>query len=382
MGIYNNLRNNLANALLGQQASNSAIASTLTNDTLANYQDYLRQNGFDESIVNGVAQGLNSGNKDIADWINQYNAGAGRSTPINIPKTDEEIGLARQGLFNTPQLTGSAQMSPRVGGLLPDLFHGYQENYSNSFNPSNWGNNTLADGRNKGLVYRTGELLGSLGRVVDSPLGRGLIAAGLNRALGYDNSLQEGLTAFVGRQNAQSADALYRNSLAQQGIDLSNVRGNVSKDMYNNVAKATTSAQRAQNQLTIASLKDNTSRARMIGVWVKNGIITPQEGSALASAYGITDADFQASNDTRKTDSQIALNEAKIDNINNPKPKVSKVIHESRGAGSTPKSASGKPIGVQSNNTGKVKMRYNGAIYNVDANRVQEYIKAGGEVVK
>lgn len=395
MGFYGNLRNSLQNtgsalasALLGQQANSTP--PTQANEALTNYQDYLRQNGYSDNVINGIPQGLNSGDKNIADWINQYNNGAGKQTPIRIPQTQEEIGLAKQGLYNAPQLQGSASVSPRTGGILPDLISGYKENYSNGLSPNNWGNNTLPDGRTKGFAYRTGELLGSLGKIVDSPVGRGLIAYGLNNALGYDDSLKEGLTAFVGRENNMSADRLYRDALQKQGIDTSHIRGIVSKDMYNNVTKATTNAQKAQNQLTIASLKDNTSRARLIGNWLRSGTITPAEASTLAAAYGITDADFQVSNETRKTDSQIGLNNAKIENINNPKPRVNISYrygktdvnhnHTSNGGTSTNK-GNNKPIGA-SNNSGKVRMRYQGKLYNVDANRVNEYIKAGGEVVK
>ena len=35
-------------------------------DPIAEYQDYLRQSGYSDDVINGVPQGLNSGNKDIA----------------------------------------------------------------------------------------------------------------------------------------------------------------------------------------------------------------------------------------------------------------------------------------------------------------------------
>ena len=63
-------------------------------DPISLYQDSLRQQGFSDDVVNGVRQGLNSGHKEIDQWIKQYNNGAGRENPINIPQTEEQIALA------------------------------------------------------------------------------------------------------------------------------------------------------------------------------------------------------------------------------------------------------------------------------------------------
>ena len=87
----------------------------------------------------------------------------------------------------------------------------------------------------KNWATRIGEGLGTLGRFVDSPLGRGLIAGGLNSALGYKNSLQEGLNAAVGRQQAQTADRVYRKQLGQMGYsqeDLDNITGDITPSIY------------------------------------------------------------------------------------------------------------------------------------------------------
>ena len=136
------------------------------------------------------------------------------------PYFAENMGLEE------PQVKMLTQVTPdRQGGILPDMARGYRENYNTGFNVNNIG-------QNKGWATRLGEGLGTVGRFIDSPLGRGLLAYGLNSALGYDNSLQEGLTAAVGRQNAKAANDLYRQQLEAQGIDTSNIGGNLTSDMY------------------------------------------------------------------------------------------------------------------------------------------------------
>ena len=130
-------------------------------------------------------------------------------------------------------MNATISQNPRTGGVLNDIASGYRENYLNRFNANN-----LAPDANKNWATRIGEGLGTIGRFVDSPLGRFALAAGLNSALGYDNSLQEGLTAGVGRQNALKNDRLYRQALEDQGIDTSQIKGNFTADMYDSLIKA------------------------------------------------------------------------------------------------------------------------------------------------
>ena len=117
-------------------------------DPISLYQESLRQQGFNDDVVNGVRQGLNSGNKEIDQWIQQYNNGAGRENPINIPQTEEEIEAARAGVFNIPTQASnvaSEDFESKVKqGLLDkfidgitDLSKGYNENRNTAFNPEN-----------------------------------------------------------------------------------------------------------------------------------------------------------------------------------------------------------------------------------------------------
>ena len=49
---------------------------------------------------------------------------------------------------------------------------------------NNFGDNKLPDGRDKGFAYRLGEGLGSIARVGESPLGRGLLTGAAIALLG------------------------------------------------------------------------------------------------------------------------------------------------------------------------------------------------------
>lgn len=210
----------------------------------------------------------------------------------------------------TPDENGQAEVSTQRftnfrPGLLNDLASGYRENYATGFAAPNWGQDQTADGRQKGFGYRLGEGLGSVGRFIDSPVGRGLIAAGLNSALGYDNSLQEGLTAAVGRQTNQTADRLYRQQLKQMGYtdeDLAGIKGNITKDMFSTLAMNNYRLNSLRVRQDIASATDNTKRANIIMQGLNNGTITPQEAQIQMANYGITLDDLQKSNATRNTE--------------------------------------------------------------------------------
>ena len=185
---------------------------------------------------------------------------------------------------------------------------GLYEGEENPMATPNWGERQIDDGRQKGFAYRLGEGLGSVGRFIDSPIGRGLMAAGLNNALGYDNSLQEGLTAAIGRQNAQTADRVYRNQLKQMGFgedELNNIRGNITSDMYKNIVS---NAYKFRNLDQNSYVKMKTLYDRQL----QQGIITPEEYKinvdALNNQYvnsqiqTMQAGNVQKSNQTRNTD--------------------------------------------------------------------------------
>jgi hypothetical protein len=100
----------------------------------------LTDNGWTEDVVNSALQGLNGGNKDMADYISAYNNNAPDDQKIAIPQTNEEIELARNGQFYQPQgntQDNSAQLKEslleRIKNGLGDFKAGYEDNSINGF---------------------------------------------------------------------------------------------------------------------------------------------------------------------------------------------------------------------------------------------------------
>lgn len=256
-----------------------------------------------EQLREGITNGLNYGNKDIANYIDRNN--------IRKPETEEDIELARLGKFNTPEIKGSLsqEINPQPQ-QKSGFFAGYRDNYDNGFAPSN-----LQKG-NKTWGYRLGEGLGTVGRFIDSPLGRGILAAGLNSALGYDNSALEGLTAASGRQNAVTADKLYRNELKKYGYtddELASVRGTIDADMFKNLSNNAYRSQKltqdqamkqlnAIRQLHSAGQIDNNTASMAIAKILQNTDMGDMGGF-----------NFQDSNQTRNTTSQIDYRNQKLE---------------------------------------------------------------------
>lgn len=196
--------------LFGKQAQATDSVNTenpLFNMITAKTDDWKKQ-GISDEAIQGVSQGLNSGNKELAQFITD--------NKINTPKTAEEIALAKEGKFNdyTP-VASTISENPRVGGALPNFINGYRENTNNGFNLENWTNNIGLDGRKKGLVYRVGEGLGTAARFLDSPAGKMLLAYGASNMLGDTNPLEQAFTAGAVNVNARMNDKLYRNELKQ-----------------------------------------------------------------------------------------------------------------------------------------------------------------------
>lgn len=140
----------------------------------------------------------------------------------------------------------TTSQSPRVGGLLPDIVAGYNENRNTPIGLNNFGDNQLSDGRNKGFAYRMGEALGSTARIADSPVGRGLLMAGVVGATGGGAlpALAYGGMAGVGNQGYRMRDKFYRQQLADEGVNTSDIRGYLDDDIY-------------KNMLTMKQLRDN-----------------------------------------------------------------------------------------------------------------------------
>lgn len=154
--------------------------------------------------------------------------------------------------------TGQAQMATLTNhkpGFFEDFGRGFQENATQGFNVNN-----LAPVQGKGLATRLGEGLGTLARFYDKPIGRMAVATGLSMLTGETNPLNEGVKAYVGRQNNMTQDRVYRNQLKQLGMtddEVNAIPGNVTKDVFEGV----TSGMRLGNQRMtygqLAMLDDN-----------------------------------------------------------------------------------------------------------------------------
>lgn len=135
--------------------------------------------------------------------------------------------------------TGQAQMATLTNhkpGFFEDFGRGFQENATQGFNVNN-----LAPVQGKGLATRLGEGLGTLARFYDKPIGRMAVATGLSMLTGETNPLNEGVKAYVGRQNNMTRDKAYRQGLINMGVDEAQVNaipGIMSDDVYKNMIDA------------------------------------------------------------------------------------------------------------------------------------------------
>ena len=209
-----------ANQALQGGFTTGQAAPVETYDPIADYQDYLRQNGFGDDVVNGVSQGLNSGNKEIANWIDQYNAGAdGQTNPIRIPQTEEEIAAARAGSFNVPTQTGGVASDDKQGILdklingITDFSKGYQENRNTAFTPEN-----LRPDDKKSKMNKFGEAIGTISRAAQKPAMQALLAGGISTALTGDPLYGAGMAQKFG--SARATTDIYKDVLAKQGINV------------------------------------------------------------------------------------------------------------------------------------------------------------------
>lgn len=293
---------------------NISIDNQTINQPLLDYQNQLRNQGFDENTVNGVAQGLNSGNKDIAAKIDELG--------INKPLSQADIDLAKQGQFNTPTLS-TETISQFQPGFFNNFGAGFKENFSTPISANNFGQNTLDDGRRKGFSYRAGEALGTFGRLLESPLGRGLLTAGIVGATGGSGleALAYGGQAGLINQTSRMNNQMYRNTLKNDygysDEDLGQVRGYINNDTFNNIVNSNYKS----NMNTYRNKKlDQNSYIKMVQnleTLHKTGQISNE--TFLMSLQGLNDqfidsntydiSDITDSNDTRKTDSTIKLND-------------------------------------------------------------------------
>lgn len=276
-------------AALQQQSENALANGIMTGgaapmqseqqyDPIAEYQNYLRQSGYSDDVINGVPQGLNSGNKDIADWISQYNQGAaGQQNPINIPQTPEEIAAAQSGTFNNPVQMGGVNQTQSVKDTLlskfanglSDFAKGYQENKTTAFAPEN-----LQANNSKGKMTRAGEALGTVARISQNPAVQGIIAGGLSTAL-TGNPLY-GLGQGYKFANNRQMSNIYQKVLQDQGINVdTGMFGNVGSTDFN--VLMTPKYKEALNNIALARLAEQQQYHQDMADWRKNKLEDDKE---------------------------------------------------------------------------------------------------------
>lgn len=266
-----------------QNAKNQVMQSAQNLEDIQAYQQYLRDNGYSNEVVNGVSQGLNSGNKEIADWIAQYNKRAG-TTPIKIPQTETEIALAKKGEFNIPQsvseniIVSKADNAPKeehsktiidkIANGLGNFSKGYEENKNNAFKPEN-----MYSDSSKGLMNRLGEGAGTIARTLNKPATQALISGLTTAALGGDALAAIGNAYKVGKM--KSTSNLYQEALKRNGVDVDvNPIGYLSredmntlmipkyKDAANNIALAKIKEQQNYRDLLMQHYNDKLNENR------------------------------------------------------------------------------------------------------------------------
>lgn len=256
--------------------------------------DLIKKIGADK-VADGIGQGLNNGVPEIADWINQYNNGAGRNNPLGQvaeqPAQDNQI---LQGGVNQ-----KSDLKTNLLNAWSDFQRGYRENLTNGFQPANLFNqqfsetvtrpseqlvnyqnqlrgqgvdenviNAVAEGKNSGnkdianwiaqnpdalnpvtetvgrdktLLGRIGEGVGTLSRIIDKPITKSLLVGGLVGATGGNpaDMLGYGIKAGGMAQQAQLRNNLYRQKLKQLGYsdeDLEKIKGYIGDSEYRTIS--------------------------------------------------------------------------------------------------------------------------------------------------
>lgn len=256
--------------------------------------DLIKKIGADK-VADGIGQGLNNGVPEIADWINQYNNGAGRNNPLGQvaeqPAQDNQI---LQGGVNQ-----KSDLKTNLLNAWSDFQRGYRENLTNGFQPANLFNqqfsetvtrpseqlvnyqnqlrgqgidenviNAVAEGKNSGnkdianwiaqnpdalnpvtetvgrdktLLGRIGEGVGTLSRIIDKPITKSLLVGGLVGATGGNpaDMIGYGIKAGGMAQQAQLRNNLYRQKLKQLGYsdeDLEKIKGYIGDSEYRTIS--------------------------------------------------------------------------------------------------------------------------------------------------
>lgn len=154
----------------------------------------------------------------------------------------------------------------RIGGVasfLNDVTKGTKENMATPFQAQNW-----APDNTKGFGYRLGEALGTGARLLDNSLVRGALAYGLSKYNGDFNPLEQGLTATLTNMQNKTNDRIYRDDLARNGVDTSNIRGFIDNNTYGNLIRS--QQLRDNEKYRNEILKSNLAQQEALNQYRKN----------------------------------------------------------------------------------------------------------------
>lgn len=316
--------------------SETQMRQKVLDDTLSNYLDLIKTNQLPyannivnkygaEAVTNGIQQGLNFGVPEIAQWQQQYNNGAGVNNPIQIPTTPSEISLARQNQFNNNNyITGDIQGNSRQNvwdkflNGIQDLQSGFNENANTPFSVEN-----LRQNPDKNLMTRIGEGLGTAGRFISSPYGRGLAVAGIVGATGGNplEMMAYGGQTMVNNQANRMRNTLYRTKLKEMGYDdnfVNSIPSYIDNDTFKNFADSSYKLEYNQyrnrkldqdSYIKIKSSYDNMLKNNMIDPYTYEQYMEKLNNQFIQDNISTASGDkTQESNDTKKTNSQIQLN--------------------------------------------------------------------------
>jgi hypothetical protein len=267
--------------------------------------------------------------------------------------------------------TEMATISNYRPGFLNDLASGYRENATQGFDINN-----LAPQR-KGLATRIGEGLGTLARFYDKPIGRMAVATGLSMLTDEANPLGEGVKAYVGRQQYQTADKVYRNQLKQLGMtdeELNAIKGNVTKDIFEGVTSGMRLGDQRMTYGQLAMLDDEIAREVAANPALANQFVPVNFARDIYGKKRDTAEGAMA---------KVAAETKKIEEETKQvgKPKVNISIRKG-GTNSTVTHVGGENNPTQPTDAGIVRVQApNGQTGTIPRARLREAIKAGYKVI-
>lgn len=170
--------------------------------------------GAIQARKSNVAQ-LNSGLNPV-DTVQQVNPVSQNIATNNYDNTVTASTPEVQPLQTNDDIRKSA--FGNIANGLDDFLAGYKENKTQGFNLNN-----LKSDDSKGVMQRLGEGAGTVARVTQNPVVQGLIAGGLSGIFSGDPLY--GLTSAYKYANSKYKANLFKDILAQQGLDVGNNNG-------------------------------------------------------------------------------------------------------------------------------------------------------------